>query len=148
MNLWKNENIYTLVQLDSFANPKTVPHPYKVHLLTTQYRSIPEIGGIFSRFAYDGILTHHRSSESRRPLNIYGEADIRAINIIKYPVSKYESIYRAKRLQNSSYQIYSALFTFEYICRMAKDIASYISHHNGNLLMTMMSDILLIKLSP
>ena len=126
VNLWKNENIYTLVQLDSFANPQTVPHPYKVHLLTTQYRSIPEIGGIFSRFAYDGILTHHRSSESRRKLNIEDEATIKAINIIKYPVSKYESIYRAKRLQNSSYQIYSALFTFEYICRMAKDIA------NGN----------------
>ena len=126
VNLWKNENIYTLVQLDSFANPQTVPHPYKMHLLTTQYRSIPEIGGIFSRFAYDGILTHHRSSESRRKLNIEDEATIKAINIIKYPVSKYESIYRAKRLQNSSYQIYSALFTFEYICRMAKDIA------NGN----------------
>ncbi len=41
VDLWKNENIYTMVQLDSFVRPKTIPHPYKVELLTTQYRSVP-----------------------------------------------------------------------------------------------------------
>lgn len=125
VDLWKNENIYTLVHLDSFVNPQTIPYEYKVELLTTQYRSIPEIGNIFSNLAYGGILHHHRSSESQRPLNIRDGLTIKPLNIIKFPVSKYESIYRAKRLQHSSsYQIYSALFTYEYICYLSKSIAS------------------------
>lgn len=125
VNLWKNENIYTLVHLSSFVNLQTTPYRYKVELLTTQYRSIPEIGNIFSNFAYGGILHHYRSSESQRPLNLKDGLIVKALNIIKFPVSKYESIYRAKRLQHSSsYQIYSALFTYEYICYLSKSIAS------------------------
>lgn len=125
VDLWKNENIYTLVHLDSFVQPQTIPYQYKVELLTTQFRSIPEIGNIFSNFAYGGVLKHHRSSESQRSLNLHGDLAIKALNIIKFPVSKYESIYRAKRLQHSScYQIYSALFTYEYICYLSKSIAS------------------------
>lgn len=122
VDMWKNENIYTMVRLNSFTQPETIPHRYKVELLTTQYRSTPEIGEIFSRLAYGGILKHYRTPESRRALDIEG---ISPLNIIKYPVSKYESIYRAKRLQrSSSYQVYSALFTYEYICRLAKSIAA------------------------
>ena len=90
---WKDENIYKMVQLDSFKSPSTIPHQYPVKLLTTQYRSVPAVGEIFSKFAYDGILKHHRSSESQRPLNVGDDLGIETLNIIKYPVSKYESIY-------------------------------------------------------
>ena len=125
VDLWKNENIYTMVQLDSFTNPKTVPYQYKVELLTTQYRSIPDIGYIFSNFAYGGILQHYRSADSQRPLNVGNDLGVETLNIIKFPVSKYESIYRCKRLQHSSsYQVYSALFTFEYVCYLSKAIAA------------------------
>lgn len=65
-----NENIYTMVHLDSFVKPETIPYQYKVELLTTQYRSVPDIGGIFSNFAYGGILKHYRSADSQRPLNV------------------------------------------------------------------------------
>ena len=124
VDLWKNENIYTLVRLNSFVNPKTVPHQYDVQLLTTQYRSVPDIGEIFSQFTYGGVLEHNRDQGSQRPLNVSSDLGIRTLNIIKYPVSKYESIYRPKRLQHSSsYQIYSAIFTFEYVCYLAKEIA-------------------------
>lgn len=124
-DLWKNENIYTMVKLDSFANPTTIPHPYKVELLTTQYRSIPDIGGVFSNFAYSGILKHYRSADSQRPLNLGMEWNVKTLNILKFPVSKYESIYRCKRLQHSSsYQVYSALFTFEYVVHLAKEPAA------------------------
>ena len=93
-------------------------------MLTTQYRSVPTIGGIFSNFAYGGILKHYRSAESQRPLNVGNDLGIETLNVIKYPVSKYESIYRAKRLQHSSsYQVYSALFTFEYVCYLSRSIA-------------------------
>lgn len=47
VDIWKNENIYTMVQLNSFTEPSTIPHQYHVKLLTTQYRSIPEIGEVY-----------------------------------------------------------------------------------------------------
>ena len=116
VDLWKNENIYTMVELNSFAEPTTVPYQYHVELLTTQYRSIPEIGEVFSRFAYDGVLRHHRTADSQRSLPIGDFIDVKSLNIIKFPVSKYESIYRPKRLQRkSNYQVYSALFAFEFL---------------------------------
>ena len=121
-SLWKNENIYTMVGLDSFVTPQTVPHQYKVTLLTTQYRSIPSIGSIFSSFSYGGILKHYRNIETQKPLNLGLELDLKTLNLIKFPISRYESIYRSKKLQHSSsYQVYSALFTFEFV--------SYISRH-------------------
>lgn len=124
IDLWKNENIYTMVHLDSFENPDTTPYQYKVDLLTTQYRSIPNIGGIFSEFAYGGILKHYRDSDSQRTLNLGQDFGIKTLNIIKFPVSKYESIYRCKRLQHSSsYQVYSAIFTFEYVSYLSRVIA-------------------------
>lgn len=124
VDLWKEENIYTMVNLDSFTNPATIPHQYKVKLLTTQYRSTPSIGNIFSKLFYGGVLEHYRKEESRRELSIDDVMDIKSINFIKFPVSKYESIYRPKRLQkSSSYQIYSALFTFEFVCFLARKLA-------------------------
>lgn len=125
IDLWKEENIYTMVGLSSFVNPQTHPHNYKVTLLTTQYRSIPSVGQVFSRLTYGGILKHKRKESDRRNLNLGEEFVINPLNIIKYPVSKYESIYRAKRLnKSSSYQIYSALFTYEYVIRLANAIAN------------------------
>lgn len=128
-DLWKDENIYKMVGLntaDSFKNPQTKPYDYKVERLETQYRSIPEIGQVFSEFAYNGILQHNRPSASQKPLNLGDGCGIKALNIIKFPVSRYESIYRAKRLQrSSSYQIYAALFTYEYVLHLAREIAAH-----------------------
>lgn len=128
VDLWKNENIYTLVGLNSFTAPKTFPHDYPVETLTTQYRSVPAVGNIFSRFAYGGILEHKRAADTQRPLKIDDWLNVQTLNVIKFPVSKYESIYRSRRLGGtSSYQIYSALFTFEFVgalCgRIDKDIS-------------------------
>lgn len=124
---WKGENIYTLVGLNkagAFATPVTEPHDYRVANLETQYRSIPAIGEIFSRFTYDGILKHNRVTGTQRPLELDG-LDVQPLNLIKFPVSKYESIYRAKRLESGTpYQIYSALFTFEFVRWLAKHIRS------------------------
>lgn len=88
--------------------------------MTTQYRSVPEIGEVFSRFAYGGVLKHHRTPDSQRPLPIGDLFDLKSLNIIKFPVSKYESIYRPKRLQSKTpYQVYSALFAFEFVKYLA-----------------------------
>ncbi|MDR3294970.1 MAG: ATP-binding protein [Clostridiales Family XIII bacterium] len=122
VNEWKNENIYTMVELNSFTDPTTIPH-YCVELLTTQYRSIPQIGEVFSRFAYDGVLKHARSADNQRSLPISDFINLKSLNIIKFPVKKFESIFRAKRLQSkSTYQVYSALFAFEYIKYLSSTI--------------------------
>jgi hypothetical protein len=122
---WKDENIYTLVGLNkagAFAKPATEPHDYLVTNLETQYRSIPAIGEIFSRFTYDGILKHYRATGPQRPLKL-NSLDVQPLNLIKFPVSKYESIYRAKRLESGTpYQTYSALFTFEFVRWLAEQI--------------------------
>ncbi|MBV9216039.1 MAG: ATP-binding protein, partial [Acidobacteria bacterium] len=122
---WRDENIYTLVGLDkagSFARPATEPHDYQVTNLEMQYRSIPAIGEVFSRFTYDGVLKHHRIAADQRPLKLNG-FDLKALNLVKFPVSKYESIYRAKRLESGShFQTYSALFTFEFVRWLAGQI--------------------------
>lgn len=124
VDIWKDENIYTMVNLNSFADPHTVPYEYPVAPLTTQYRSVPDIGSIFSSFAYGGILQHDRSATSQRKLNLGKDLNIDTINIIKFPVSKYESIYRCKKLNHSSnYQIYSAIFTYEFVCYLSRKIA-------------------------
>ncbi len=124
VDLWRNENIYTMVHLDSFTDPQTIPYDYKVELLTTQFRSVPSVGSIFSRFAYGGILKHFRKETDRKQLNLENVLKIEPLNLIKFPVSKYESIYRSKRLQHSSsYQVYSALFTFEFAHYFAQKVS-------------------------
>lgn len=123
VDFWKNENIYTFVNLNSFVNPKTQPHQYKVELLTTQFRSVPSVGNIYSKLTYGGILKHNRKEESKK-LNIDEFIKLSSLNIIKFPVSKYESIYKPKKLQNkSSYQIYSALFVFEFVQFLSQKIS-------------------------
>ncbi|MFD2446588.1 AAA domain-containing protein [Bacillus sp. CGMCC 1.16607] len=118
-----------MVELKSFTNPKTIPHQYHVELLTIQYRSTPDIGEVFSQLSYGGVLQHNRTVDDRRPLLIEDFIDIKPLNIIKFPVSKYESIYRPKRLQSkSNYQVYSALFAFEFV----KYISSLLEMANGD----------------
>lgn len=126
LDMWKGENIYTMVKLNSFSEPKTIPHDYDVKLLTTQYRSIPIIGDLFSRMTYDGVLKHNRTADNQVNIDFGEQLDVKSLNIIKFPVSKYESIYRTKRLNGkTSYHIYSALFTYEFTNWLAKIINQY-----------------------
>jgi flagellar biosynthesis GTPase FlhF len=122
---WRTENIYTLVGLNRFQAPKTVPHDFPITHLTTQYRSIPPLGALVSQFSYDGILTHHRQLTDKKPLNIK-RFDLKEITIIKFPSSqndRFDSLYRSQRLDGGgAYQIYSAIFTVELALFLAKHL--------------------------
>lgn len=118
---WKDKNIYEMVHLDKFVDPVTIPHQYEIKNLQKQYRAVPTIGKVFSHFTYNGILEHHRSEADQKPLNIKG-LNFKDLNIIKFPVSKYESIYKPNTLNKSSYQVYSALFTVEFVQHLANEI--------------------------
>ena len=121
---WSGENIYKMVGLMNFSDDvDTIPYKYNIKLLTTQYRSIPSIGDVYSKLTYNGVLKHYRIEETQRKLNVDDYIKLESLNIIKFPVSRYESIYRAKRLKFSNYQVYSALFTFEFASFLSKAIA-------------------------
>lgn len=120
---WKDLNIYEMVQLTKFINPVTIPHQYEVINLNTQYRSLPVIGEVFSQFTYNGSLNHFRDLSTQKPLNI-SELDFKDINIIKFPVQKYESIYKPNTLNKSNYHVYSALFTVEFAMQIISQIRS------------------------
>ncbi len=125
---WRTENIYTLVGLNRFQAPKTVPHDFPITHLTTQYRSIPPLGALVSQFSYDGILTHHRKLSDKKPLNIE-RFDLKEITIIKFPASqidRFDNLYRSQRLDGGgAYQIYSAIFTVELALFLAKHLKKH-----------------------
>ncbi|MDE7088988.1 MAG: AAA family ATPase, partial [Prevotella sp.] len=108
---WKDENIYTMVKLDRFDNPVTEPIQFKIENLGVQYRSVPAIGELFSQYAYDGKLKHHRSSLSNDVS--FGKLAVKPINFIPFKVERYDSIFGIKKLDGSNVHIYSALFTVE-----------------------------------
>ncbi len=125
VDLWKEESIYTLVGLRSFTDLSTMPHAYRVVPLTTQYRSVPAVGEVFSRLAYGGILEHHRQAGSGKPLPPLA-LPVGEVNLIRFPVRRYESIYRPKQLQRrSAYHIYSALFAFELASYLARELEGF-----------------------
>jgi hypothetical protein len=122
---WMGENVYSMVRLASFdpvvQRETLYPHPYKVHNLTTQYRSINTIGQLYSHFAYDGILRHHRFQNNQKKV-ILPDLPLKDINIIRFPAHKLEILYRPQLLNKSHYHLYSALLTVELVQYIAKNL--------------------------
>lgn len=117
--LWKNENIYTMVKLDNFENPQTEPIQFEIERLTTQYRSVPAIGNLYSQYCYDNCLQHHRSDDDIKQLN-FGTLDVKPVNFVPFRVERFDSIFGAKKMQGSNVQVYSAIFTVEMCLYIAK----------------------------
>ena len=115
---WKDENIYTMVNLDRVENPVTEPIQFAIENLSMQYRSLPAIGELFSQYAYDGKLRHYRSAMENHMK--FGELNLKPINFIPFKVERYDSVFGIKKLDGSNVHIYSVLFTleiFKYIVR-------------------------------
>lgn len=114
---WKDANIYTIVgldQVDSFGKDKTPIGDFPVVNLTTQYRSIPKLGELFSQFTYKGILKHHRQEDDIKDIYIKN-INLKPITIIDFKISQFESLYKPRKLQQSPYHIYSAILTVELV---------------------------------
>ncbi len=112
---WKAENIYSLVELNNFQSPQTVPHHFPITQLTTQYRSLAPVGNLFSQFSYFGLLDHHRKQRIAQ-LEGFNE-----ITLIKFPVNPFNNIYRSRRIDGGgAYHIYSAILTVELALYLSK----------------------------
>ena len=118
---WANENIYSMVQLNNFKEPRTVPYQFEIQKLCMQYRSIPNVGQIYSNFAYGGILSHHREPGTQKSID-FG-FPCKSLNIINFPVNKNSSLFEPKRLMMSSIHIYSVLFVVEFAHYIARKIS-------------------------
>lgn len=118
---WKDENIYKMVKLDSFKNPQTRPVQFDIVNLPTQYRAIPAIGNLYSKYAYNGGVASAREQSSQQKISL-GDYAIKSVNFITFPVEKSQSIYSAQQVGTSNVHIYSALFAFEFTQHVAQSL--------------------------
>lgn len=128
VDMWAGENIYSMVGLNregSFSDPHPEPFDFRITRLLTQYRSVPNIGSLFSDLTYGGLLANHRPSSAGPGVLDGAPFPVSDLNIVTFPVRGYEGVYRSKRLQRgSSYQIYSALFCTEFVNYLSDIMAS------------------------
>lgn len=117
----KEENIYSMIGLDSFIEEEQATIPKfgdKIQNLKTQYRSIENIGKLFSHFSYGGKLSHHRlngTTQIKTLPKAFASLGIKPISLIRFPVNLEESVYRPEKLRQSPYHLYSALLLLEMI---------------------------------
>ena len=111
----EDKNIYSFLGVNSFDLEDTPVRHYGIHRLTKQYRSVPSIGNVFSRFSYEGKLEHARTSESILSLGLESHMAVKPVNIIRFPFdSEHENIYRPRSVDGSAFHVYSALFAAEF----------------------------------
>ena len=119
--LWKDENIYKMVQLESFRNPQTRPVQFDITNLTTQYRSVPAIGDLFSKYAYEGGVLSNREQSSQQKLNI-DDFTAKSVNFVTFTVERLQSMFSAQQVNSSNVHVYSALFAFEFTKYLSRNV--------------------------
>lgn len=120
---WIGENIYTMVRLNNFENPTTIPLQFDVEKLGTQYRSVPSIGSLYSNYSYNGKLVHNRTEKDLKNLP-FGDLKLKPLSFVPFPVERFDSIFGAKKLNGSNVHIYSAIFSVEMCSYVAKQQTS------------------------
>lgn len=110
-------NIYQMVGLNSFATAQNNPN---VECLNTQYRSIPTIGDLVSKFSYNGIVKSNRAQSSQKPLNLGFK--ISSINFVGFKTELLDNLYGLDAIDGSAFHLYSAIFGYEYASYVARKI--------------------------
>ena len=116
---FQDENIYKMMGLESF-NPKeqTIREIDTIQNLDTQYRSIPQIGQLFSELSYSSLLKHDRAKNKIEtkslPEKFYNLISSN-VTFIDVPLNQDNSIYKVNKLFYSSYHTYCAILVSEII---------------------------------
>jgi hypothetical protein len=116
---FQDESIYKMMNLESFDRKEQVIRDSdNIVNLITQYRSVPNIGQLFSELSYSGLLKHDRAV-NRNVAKTLPEKFRKLINsnvtFIDVPLSQDISIYRVNKLFYSSYHTYCAILVSEII---------------------------------
>ena len=127
-DLWKDENIYKMIHLESFKNPQTCPVQFDILNLPTQYRAVPAIGDLYSKYAYGGGVTSDRKQSSQQKISL-GDYVAKSVNFITFPVEKSQSIYSAQQVGTSNVHVYAALFAFEFTKFVSKNLTIKDDNH-------------------
>jgi len=116
---FQDENIYKMMNLESF-NPdeQKIREIDTIQNLDTQYRSIPQIGQLFSELSYSSLLKHNRETNrtESKPLPEKFKTLISSnVTFVDIPLNHENSIYRVNKLFYSSYHTYCAILVSEII---------------------------------
>lgn len=116
---FQDENIYKMMNLESF-NPEEqiIREIDKIQNLDTQYRSIPQIGQLFSELSYSNLLKHDRETnrkESKKLPEKFKGLISSNVTFVDIPLNQDHSIYKVNKLFYSSYHIYCAILVSEII---------------------------------
>ena len=116
---FQDENIYKMMNLESF-NPEEqiIREIDTIQNLDTQYRSIPQIGQLFSELSYSSLLKHDRETnrtESKPLPEKFKNLISSNVTFIDIPLNQDNSIYKVNKLFYSSYHTYCAILVAEII---------------------------------
>lgn len=116
---FQEENIYKMMKLESF-NPEEqiIREIDTIQNLDTQYRSIPQIGQLFSELSYSSLLKHGRETnriESKPLPEKFKKLISSSVTFIDIPLNQDNSIYKVNKLFYSSYHTYCAILVSEII---------------------------------
>lgn len=117
MKGWGTENIYTLFGLTNFSLTRTPVGNFSIKKLLIQYRSVPVIGELFSKYRYDGKIKH-KNTKNIKEIEL-GDSFLENINLISFPVfeedtATQEDIFKIQKYgEFSAYHIYSIVLSCE-----------------------------------
>lgn len=116
---FQDENIYKMMNLESF-NPEeqTIRENDTIQNLDTQFRSIPQIGQLFSELSYSSLLKHDRETnrkESKQLPEKFKNLISSNVTFVDIPLNQDNSIYKVNKLFYSSYHTYCAILVSEIV---------------------------------
>lgn len=117
-------NIYDMVNLHGFSEAIFDYARFEVKGLTMQHRSIPVIGKLVSDFAYDGLVEYDPDRAPMKPLMLDG-LQIRNINFVGFDVAELDDIKGLNAINNSAFNLYSVIFTYNMIDYTIKQIEKH-----------------------
>lgn len=116
---FQDENIYKMMNLESFDPDKQVIREIdSIYNLKTQFRSIPQIGQLFSELSYSSLLKHDRAINRKEPKQLpegFKRLISSSVTFVDIPLNQDNSIYKVNKLFYSSYHTYCAILVSEII---------------------------------
>lgn len=116
---FQDENIYKMMNLESF-NPEEQEKRENdtIQNLDTQYRSIPQIGQLFSELSYSSLLIHDRETNRKETKQLpekFRKLISSNVTFVDIPLNQDNSIFRVNKLFYSSYHTYCAILVSEIV---------------------------------
>lgn len=114
-------NVYDMVKLHGFADAINEYDRYPITPLMMQHRSVPSIGTLVSKFAYDGLVEYDPQRDPQKPLKLDG-INTKDVNFIGFDVAELDDIKGLSTIGNSAFNLYSVIFTYNMIEYIIKQI--------------------------